>query len=206
LVGSPCNRGAVFRVDDFGKIIMYRFVQRMAALGIALSGALVGSTLAAEFRSRPPHVHGLATLEIAVEDTIVAITFRAPAINVIGFEHAPISSEEKAALIQANATFSAGDRLFVAPAEAGCAQHSSALTPIAYETDGEDDKPNGPQADYEVTYRFACLHPNKLAWIDTSLFSVLRNVQKITANVVTSWLQQQVELVPGQRRIRLQPE
>jgi len=185
---------------------MYRFVQLIAALGVALSGALVGNTLAAELRSRPPHVHGLATLEIAVEDTIFAITFRAPAINVIGFEHAPGTSEEKAAFVQANATFSAGDRLFVAPAEAGCAQHSSALTPIAYETDGDDDKPNAPQADYEVTYRFACLHPNKLAWIDTSLFSAMRNAQRITAKVVTSRLQQQIELVPGQRRIRLQPE
>ena len=185
---------------------MYRSVQLMAALGVALSGALVGNTFAAEFRSRPPHVHGLATLEIAVEDTVLAITFRAPAINVIGFEHAPLTAEEKAALVQANATFSAGDRLFVAPAEAGCAQHSSALTPIAYETDGEDDKTNAPQADYEVTYRFACLHPNKLAWIDTPLFSTLRNAQRIIANVVTSRLQQQIELVPGQRRIRLQPE
>ena len=184
---------------------MYRFVQHIAALAVALAGAL-GITLAAEFRSRPPHVHGLATLEIAVEDTVLAITFRAPAINVIGFEHAPVTSEEKAALVQANATFSAGDRLFSAPVEAGCAQHSSALTPIAYETDGEDDKPNAPQADYEVNYRFVCLHPNKLAWIDTSLFSTLRNAQRVTANVVTSRLQQQIELVPGQRRIRLQPE
>jgi hypothetical protein len=185
---------------------MYRSVQLMAALGVALSGALAGNTRAAEFRSRPPHVHGLATLQIAVEDTILAITFRAPAINVIGFEHAPATSEEKAALAQANATFSAGDRLFAAPADAGCTQQSSALTPIGYETDGDDDKPNAPQADYEVTYRFACLHPNKLAWIDTSLFSAMRNARRITTDVVTSRLQQQIELVPGQRRIRLQPE
>jgi hypothetical protein len=185
---------------------MYRFVQLMAALGVALSGALVGSTLAAEFRSRPPHVHGLATLEIAVENTVLAITFRAPAINVIGFEHAPVTSEEKTALVQSNATFSAGDRLFIAPAEAGCAQQSSALTPIAYETDGEDDKPNAPQADYEVSYRFACSRPNKLAWIDTALFAAMRNAQRISANVVTSQVQQQVELLAGQRRIWLQPQ
>jgi hypothetical protein len=179
----------------------------MAALGgVVLSSALVGNTLAAQFRSRPPHVHGQATLEIAVKDTILAITFRAPAINVIGFEHAPATAEERAALAQANATFSVGDRLFVAPAEAGCTQQSSALAPIAYETDGDDDKPNAPQADYEVTYRFACLRANKLAWIDTSLFSALRNAQRITVDVVTSRLQQQIELLPGQRRIRMQPE
>jgi len=183
---------------------MYRTVQLIAALGVALSGTLVGNTRAAEFCSRPPHVHGQATLEISVEDTILAITFRAPAINVIGFEHAPATSEEKAALSKANATFSAGDRLFAAPAGAECAQQSSQLTPIAYESDGDDDKPNAPQADYEVTYRFKCSWPNQIAWIDTSLFSAMRNAQRITANVVTPRLQQRIELVPRQRRIRLQ--
>lgn len=185
---------------------MHRSVQLNAALGVALWGALVGNTCAAEFRSRPPHVHGVATVEIALEGTTLAVTFRAPAINIIGFEHIPATSEEKAALARANATFRTGDRLFIAPLEAGCTQRSSALTPITYETDGDDDKPNAPQADYEVTYRFNCAHPNELAWIDVSLFTVMRNAEKITADVVTSRMQRQVELVPAQRRIPMQPE
>jgi hypothetical protein len=183
---------------------MFRSVQLLAALGVACSGAIAGSVLAAEFRSRPPHVHGLATVDIAVDGSALAITFRAPAINVIGFEHAPTTPEENAAVAQANQTFKAGDRLFVTSAGAGCSQRAATLTPITYETG--DEKPNGPQADYEVAYRFECKHVDKLAWVDTTLFAAMRNAQRITVNVVADRLQTQVELVPGQHRIALQPE
>jgi hypothetical protein len=46
---------------------MDRCVQRIAALGLALAISPVGH--AAEFRSRPPHVHGLATVDIALDAT-----------------------------------------------------------------------------------------------------------------------------------------
>jgi hypothetical protein len=185
---------------------MIRSVQLTAVLGIVCMGSVVDGALAAEFRSRPPHVHGLATLDIAVDGAELAITFRAPAINVIGFEHAPSTPDEKSAVAHADQTFKAGDHLFVTPAEAGCTQRSADLTPITYETEGDDDKPNAPQADYEVTYRFECAHAGKLAWIDTTLFASLRNAQKISVNIVSDRLQTQITLIPGQRHISLQPE
>jgi Protein of unknown function (DUF2796) len=187
------------------EIIMYRSVQLLAALGVACSGTISGSVHAAEFRSRPPHVHGLATVDIAVDGLALAITFRAPAINVIGFEHAPTTPDEKAAVAHANQTYKAGNKLFVTSAAAGCTQRAATLTPITYETDGEE-KPNAPQADYEVAYQFACQHVDKLAWVDTTLFAAMRNAQRITVNVVADRLQTQVVLVPGQHRIALLPE
>ena len=108
---------------------MFRSVQLMAVLGIACMGSVVDGALAAEFRSRPPHVHGLATLDIAVDGTELAITFRAPAINVIGFEHAPATADEKSAVAHADRTFKAGERLFVTPTTAGCTQKNVELTP-----------------------------------------------------------------------------
>jgi len=186
---------------------MDRCVQRIAALGLALaiSPAISPVGHAAEFRSRPPHVHGLATVDIALDATTLAINFRAPAINVIGFEHAPASPDEKAAVATAAQTFGAGGRLFIAPAAAGCVQRRAELTPITYESDGEDEKPNAPEADYEMRYEFACAHPGKLDWIKTTLFDVLIHAQKITVNIVTSDLQTQVVLLPGDSRIALKP-
>ena len=185
---------------------MFRSVQLTAVLGIACMGSVVDGALAAEFRSRPPHVHGLATLDIAVDGTELAITFRAPAINVIGFEHAPATADEKSAVAHADQTFKAGEHLFVTPTAAGCTQKNADLTPISYESEGDDDKPNAPQADYEVSYRFECAHAGKLAWIDTTLFASLRGVQKITVNIVSDRLQSQIALLPGQRHISLRPE
>ena len=184
---------------------MFRSVQLTAVLGIACMGVVDGA-LAAQFRSRPPHVHGLATLDIAVDGAELAITFRAPAINVIGFEHAPATADEKSAVAHADQTFKAGEHLFVTPTAAGCAQKSAALTPITYETAGDDDKPNAPRADYEVSYRFECAHARKLAWLDTTLFASLRDAQQITVNIVSDRLQSQITLLPGQQHISLKPE
>lgn len=185
---------------------MFRSVQLTAVLGMACMASALGGALAAEFRSRPPHVHGLATLDIAVDGAELAITFRAPAINVIGFEHAPATADEKSAVARADQTFKTGDHLFVTPTAAGCTRKSAELTPITYEAEGDDDKPNAPQADYEATYRFECAHAGELAWIDTTLFASLRDAQKVTVNVVSDLLQSQITLLPGQQHISLKPE
>ncbi len=177
---------------------------RCTAISLGLF-AFCQTSAAAEFRSRGAHVHGSATLDIALQDTLLDIEFESPAINVIGYEHAPATDQEKAALQEANRTFNAGDRLFVWPAAAQCKQASAKRTPIAYEQDGDDDKPNAPQANYVVAYRFTCAHPEKLEWIDVKLFTVTRGMQKIIANVVTATLQTQVLLTAEDVRVGLGP-
>jgi hypothetical protein len=178
---------------------------RCAALWLWLC-ALHHASVAAEFRSRGAHVHGNATLDIAMQDATLDIEFESPAINVIGFEHAPGTDQEKTALMQANRAFDAGNQLFAWPAAAACKQVSVKRTPITFERDGDDDKPNAPQANYEVAYRFTCAHPQKLDSIDVKLFGVTRGMQKITANLVTATIQRQVELTPGHTQVSLQAD
>jgi len=145
-------------------------------------------------------------LNIALQDTGLDIEFESPAINVIGFEHEPATDQERAALVQANRTFDAGERLFVWPSGAACKQTSAKRTPITFERDGDDDKPNGPEADYEVSYRFVCEHPEKLEWLDARLFGVTRGMQKITATVVTPKIQRQTELTAAHTQVNLKPD
>ena len=40
------------------------------------------------------HIHGLATLTLAIENNVLEIQLESPAINLIGFEHQANSSEE----------------------------------------------------------------------------------------------------------------
>ena len=145
-------------------------------------------------------------LDIALQDAGLDIEFESPAINVIGFEHEPATDQERAALLQANRTFDAGERLFVWPAGAACRQTSAKRTPITYEHDGDDEKPNAPEANYEVSYRFACEHPEKLEWIDVRLFGVTRGMQKITATVVTPKIQRQTDLTAEHTQVSLKPD
>jgi Protein of unknown function (DUF2796) len=173
------------------------------ALGLACAAA--SPAIAGEFRSRGVHEHGSATVDIAVQDGTLDIALHSPAINVIGFEHAPRSADEKSAVAQANRVFTSPKDLFSIPPGAACASTSVMLIPIVYERDGDDGKPNAPHADYDVSYRFHCAHSDQLHWIDIRFFEQLKGMRKIVANVVTPALQAQSLLTPGNTRVHLRP-
>jgi hypothetical protein len=174
-------------------------------LALALACAAGSPATAGEFRSRGVHEHGSATVDVAVQDATLDIALHSPAINVIGFEHAPRSAEERTALAQANRVFSSPQGLFMIPPKAACVPTSVTLMPIAYEQDGDDDKPNAPHADYDVSYRFHCAHADQLGWIEVRLFEQMKGMRKIVANVVTPALQAQSLLTPDNARIHLRP-
>jgi Protein of unknown function (DUF2796) len=115
---------------------MFRLRCLRAAAALLCLAAIHDPSEAAEFRSRPPHVHGSALLNIALQDAGLDIEFESPAIDVIGFEHEPATDQERATLSQANRTFDAGEHLFVWPAGVACRQASVKRTPITYEHDG----------------------------------------------------------------------
>ena len=73
-----------------------------------------------EHRQHDSHVHGIAALNLVLEGQEVHIELDSPAANIVGFEHAPSSEADRAALDEAVATLEDGDRLFKFNADAGC--------------------------------------------------------------------------------------
>jgi hypothetical protein len=73
-----------------------------------------------EHRQHSAHVHGIAALNLALEGQEVHIEFDSPAANIVGFEHAPSSEADHAALDKAVATLKDGDQLFKFNDDAGC--------------------------------------------------------------------------------------
>jgi hypothetical protein len=182
---------------------MFRLRGAAVPLALGLTCVAGSQSIADQFRSRGVHEHGAATVDIAVQDATLDIALHSPAINVIGFEHAPRSAEEKAALAQANRVFGSPQGLFSMPASAACASTSVTLVPIIYEHDG--DQSNALHADYDVSYRFHCAHADQLGWIDIRVFEQMKGMRKIVANVVTPALQAQSLLTPDSTRVHLRP-
>jgi hypothetical protein len=138
------------------------------ALALVLPIAYAG---AAEHRSHGAHAHGLARLDLAMEGGLVLIGLESPAANIVGFEHAPASLEERAALDRAMATLKDGARLFHLPAEAGCRLVEATVeTPLA----GEAGEAAGAEAhaDIDAEYRFECAEPDRLVQMELGLFEV----------------------------------
>ena len=61
----------------------------------AAFAALFGSPPIAIAHELGAHVHGVATLQIAVDDKTVTLDFSSPLDNLLGFEHVPRDAKQK---------------------------------------------------------------------------------------------------------------
>ncbi len=72
-------------------------------------------------QAQKAHVHGAATLNLAMEGTKGELEFETPAEGIIGFEQAPKTPAQKKAVADALAAFrTKANALFVLPPEAKC--------------------------------------------------------------------------------------
>lgn len=95
-----------------------------------------------ETRSAAAHVHGLAHLGLAVDGDILSVQLDSAFYNLVGFEHAPETAEQKLALAQAAAALADPAVWLGLPAAAGCTlTHSDlgALAPWAGGDQAHDD-------------------------------------------------------------------
>ncbi len=81
---------------------------------------LASPTFAQEIRQLDSHEHGVGELNIAVDGNIVAMELRAPGADIVGFEYAAKSAEDRSAVDAAVATRARPLVLFVLPSAAEC--------------------------------------------------------------------------------------
>jgi hypothetical protein len=106
----------------------------LAPLALAAPGVVAGEKHEHEHehghekRQHDAHVHGIAALNLALEGKEVHVELESPAANIVGFEHAPSSEADHAALDKAVATLKEGDRLFKFNSDAGCRMEKAEVT------------------------------------------------------------------------------
>lgn len=102
----------------------------LAVIGLATAFlSLAWAEEAHEHRHHGTHEHGVAELRLAQEGGQVLLDLESPAVNIVGFEHAPANAADREALERAVQTLKDGERLFRFAAEAECR-----LTEVRVET------------------------------------------------------------------------
>lgn len=104
---------------------------------LCLMTALPQIGSAEETRSLEAHVHGVGALNVAVEGDVVAMEFRAPGADIVGFEHAAKSDADLAAVEAALKVLEKPFDLFIFPEGAGCAV-TEAKAELVTEEDHDD--------------------------------------------------------------------
>ncbi|MEZ8325323.1 DUF2796 domain-containing protein, partial [Vibrio cyclitrophicus] len=78
-------------------------------IGMAVSTNVLANE---EFRSHEAHVHGKVEVNIAQDGQELLVEVTAPGADVVGFEHAPKTAEQKALFEQAIAQLNKPEELF----------------------------------------------------------------------------------------------
>lgn len=155
------------------------------------------------------HVHGVGELRIAVDGPELVIDLESPLDNLLGFEHAPRTDRERAAVRAMAAKLRQSQTMFAATAAARCTSTkvelgSSALPP---ELLGEPPAataapdPDG-HADLDASFAFRCEVPERLQGIDVGLLQAFPGFRRLNVSVAGPKSQSAVVLTPPQRAVR----
>ena len=138
------------------------------------------------------HVHGAAELDVALEHAELDIELRSPAMNLVGFEHAPGSAADERKVADAHKQLEQPAALFGLPASAGCELKTVELeSPLFHSTAEtaehahEHHDHDSQHSDIHARYSYDCANPEALPAIDLrKLFEVFPATEKVQAQLI----------------------
>lgn len=192
---------------------------------LPIVGVLAASLLCSAAYAAGAHVHGAATLRVAVDGNELMLEFESPLDNLVGFEHAPRTENEKAAVRRMAEQLRQAERLFVPSAAAKCSGssvklQSSAIDPVLLEAGGrapastarKPAKPAPPQpkgaekgkdshASLIAEVVFRCAQPERLSALEVNAFEAFAGLKRVDVDVAGAKKQVSARLTARARRI-----
>lgn len=153
------------------------------------------------------HVHGLGTLNIALENQLLELQLESPAMNIIGFEYQPTTAADIQSVKAAQNKLSNAAELFAFSPAAQCHLTSVSIDNALLtesDTHGHDhNQKSQPEAeiaehqhnDISVHYQYHCATPAQLNSIDLAgLFKLFTQTEKIQVQLIVGDHQHGAEL------------
>ena len=132
------------------------------------------------------HHHGTGSVEATIDGGQIRIVLELPLESAVGFERAPKTDKEKAALADAAKLLNDANAIFVPTPAAQCTVESSQVSiphTDGAPTDGAPTDKDG-HADVDATYVFRCANPAALKGIETTLFKHFKRLYRLEARRV----------------------
>ena len=155
------------------------------------------------------HVHGIGTLNIALENQLLELQLESPAMNIIGFEYQPTTEADIQSVKAAQNTLSNAAELFAFSPAAQCRLTSVSIENAllkgsgAHDHDHDHDHESQHEADIaehqhndiSAHYQYHCATPAQLNSIDLAgLFKLFTQTEKIQVQLIVGDHQQGAEL------------
>lgn len=177
------------------------------------------------------HVHGVVTLDVAVDGEQLLLDLQSPLADIVGFEHAPKTAEQQQQAKDGLAKARNGAQWFTPTPAAQCVLESVELTAptleVAKDAHGHDHKDEhdhshkdehkhgkeGDGHDHDdhahghndllAHYSFRCARPDALQFVDVALFTAFPSIHTVDVQTALASGQTQQKLSPHSRRIEL---
>ena len=147
-----------------------------------------------DHREAGAHQHGVAEIGAALDGGKLAIDFKSPAANLVGFEHEPKNDDQRKSVENAMIVLKNGKTLFVLDENAKCALSAAAVT-SPFKDDAADHDHDHAEHDHDVAhkdhdethsdfsarYLFDCAAPQQLTTLRVGLFDIFPAIEKIDA-------------------------
>ena len=163
-----------------------------------------GAPAAEGHRQLGAHVHGQGKLNIAVEAGKLEMELEVPAADIVGFEHAARTKQQRASIAKARAALSKPLALFRMPPAAGCKVVGAK---VKLETEGDahghdkdhdhdaktsdssrkkGDAGHASHAEFHAEYKLTCKAPAALATMTFDYFKTFAGARALEVNLISS--------------------
>jgi Protein of unknown function (DUF2796) len=139
--------------------------------------------LATSAHAGKAHVHGVMSLDIAMDEPVLLLQLRSPQDSLVGHERRPKPGAEAAAAAAALAVLREAPRWLKPDAAAGCTAGAVSLEPGKLAGAAAPGEKDSGHADIEALVEWRCQAPGALKGIDLLLFSAFPRVQRIDVQV-----------------------
>lgn len=173
-----------------------------AALFLLLAAS---AAQAHDIRQHAPHVHGQASVDVALDQQTLEFALQAPGIGILDFERPPANAAEQSALARATALLQGGSWVTL-PTAAGCR-----LSGNDAKAEGFDATVAAPpsgqhrHAGFSATLQYHCAKPAELRAIVVRLPALFAGLHEVIVNSATAHGQNRSVLTPDNLRVVLAP-
>lgn len=144
------------------------------------------------------HRHGVAQMQLAIEQTQVVVAMEIPLDSLVGYERAPRNEAERRAAADALVKMKEAGSLFKFDAAAACrATEATVEAPVL-----EGKVPTGAKdehAQMDATFVFVCSDPARISRLEVSIFDTFKRLETIEGQFVSGKGQRKFVLTRGSR-------
>lgn len=177
-------------------------MKRSAALFLLLAAS---TAQAHDVRQLGAHVHGQATVDLALDQGNLELALQAPGIGILDFERPPANAAERAALAHATSVLKSGSWVTL-PTAAHCRLARGSATAEGFAAATAAVKPGQHvHAGFSARLQYRCANPVALRALVMRLPTVFPGLHEVIVNTVTDSGQGRSVLNAGNLRVVLAP-